>query len=171
VEQIGMDDIGPIIVLQPAPFVSARWNLWLLIGTAAMFALTVLFWPIKAVLRWRYDRPLAFAGRERVLYRLTRVVALVDLVFLAGWPLGFLYAAGHLASLSPSIDWVWRGLQVLGVIGIIGTVIPFLEFQAALRDPGRPWWTKATDGLILVGALATVWLAFSQHLLTLSMKY
>jgi CubicO group peptidase (beta-lactamase class C family) len=171
VEQIGMDDIGPIIVLQPAPFVSARWNLWLLIATAAMFALTILFWPIKAVLRWRYDRRLAFTGRERALYRLTRVVALIDLVFLASWPLGFLFAANHLAGLSPSIDWVWRGVQVLGVIGIVGTVIPLLEFQTALRDPARPWWTKATDGLILVAAVATVWFAFSQHLLTLNMKY
>jgi CubicO group peptidase (beta-lactamase class C family) len=171
VEQIGMEDIGPIIVLQPAPLVSARWNLWLLLATAAMFALTVLFWPVKAVLRWRYDRPLAYAGRARVLYRLTRVVALIDLVFLAGWPLGFLFAASHLASLSPSIDWAWRGLQILGVIGIVGTVIVALEFLTAVRDPDRPWWTKATDALILAATLATIWLAFSQHLLTVDMKY
>jgi len=171
VEQIGMDDIGPIIVLQPAPFVSAPWNLWLLIGTIAMLALTVLFWPVKAVLRWRYDRPLPFSGGARALYRLTRAVALIDLVFLVGWPVGFLLAVGHLASLSPAIDWVWRGLQVLGVIGIVGTVVLVMEFVTALRDPARPWWTKGTDGLLVLAAFATIWFAVSQNLLTVGLKY
>ena len=171
VDQIGMDDIGPILVLQPAGFTAATWNFYLLVFTLAMLALTVLFWPIKAILRWRYGRPLALAGRARTLHRLTRVVALVDLVFLAGFPLAFLTLTSHLAGSPPSIDWIFRGLQLLGVIGVIGTVVPLAEFATALPDPARPWWTKATDLLIAVTALATVWFAFSQNLLTVGLKY
>jgi hypothetical protein len=166
-----MEDIGPLFVLQPAPLFSQSWDFWLLVGTIAMLALTVLFWPIKAILRWRYDRPLELTGGARTLYRLTRVLALIDLVFLVGWPLGVLFAIAHLASLNASIDLLWRGLQVLGIIAIVGAIVPLLQFLTALRDPERVWWTKATDGLILVAAVATIWFAFSQNLLTLDLKY
>ena len=144
-EQIGTDDIGPIIVLLPAGVADGRWNVYLLMATAAMLLLAVLFWPIKAILRWRYDRPFALAGRAAALYRWTRVVALIDLVFLAGFPLGIQVAVSGIATWGPSIDLLWRGLQILGVIGVIGTIVPLWNFAVALRDPARPWWTKATD--------------------------
>ena len=171
VDQIGMEDIGPILVLQPAGLVGAAWNFYFLVFTLVMLALTVVFWPVKAVLRWRYDRPLALAHGARLLYRLTRVIALVDLVFLAGFPLAFAMLSENLAGSPPGIDWIFRGLQVLGVIGVVGTVAPLAELAIALRDPARPWWTKATDLLIAVAALATVWFAFSQNLLTLGLRY
>ncbi len=170
VDQVGSDAIGPV-VLMPAGFAAASWNLWLLIATGAVLALTIAFWPVKAVLRWRYERPLPLMGRARLLYRLTRVVALLDLIFLAGFPLVFIVMVMHFASMSPDIDWVFRGLQLVGLIGVVGTAVPVAEFAVAIRDPARPWWTKASDLLIVLAALATVWFAFSQHLLTVSLKY
>jgi len=171
VVEIGMDDIGPIIVLQPAGFRFASWNLYLAVAAMAMFALTLVFWPIKAVLRWRYDRPFALTGRAKLLYRLARLTALADLIFLIGFPLGFLSLTTSLASHSASIDMLWRVLQVFGVIGIIGTVAVALNFRTALGDRGRPWWTKVTDGLLLVAALAAIWFAFSQNLLSVGLNY
>ena len=111
------------------------------------------------------------AGRARWLYRGARVVALLDLAFLAGFPLTFLMLAGNLAGNSPDTDWVWRALQAVGLLGVLGTAVVIAEFVTALRDPARPWWTKASDGLLAVVALATVWFAFSQHLLSLGLKY
>jgi len=136
-----------------------------------MFALTLIFWPLKALLRWRYDRPSALTGRASTLYLLTRLTALADLIFLAGFPLGFLSLTTSLASHTASIDLLWRALQIIGVIGIVGTVAVALNFLTALGDGGRPWWTKVTDGLLLIAALATVWFAFSQDLLSLSLTY
>jgi CubicO group peptidase (beta-lactamase class C family) len=171
VEQIGMDDIGPVMVIQPVGLTNAPWNLWLLGGTVGMFALALVFWPVKAVLRWRYGRPLPYTGRALTLYRLTRVVALADLIFLAGFPLAFLVLSDALATHTARIDWLFRGLQLAGLIGILATPIPVLEFVTSLGDRQRPWWTKATDGLLVVAALATIWFAVSQHLLSLGMKY
>jgi CubicO group peptidase (beta-lactamase class C family) len=171
VDQIGMDDVGPVMVLQPSGVADAPWNLWLYLGTLAMFAATAIFWPVKAILRWRYERPLALEGRARTLYRATRLVALIDLVFLAGFPIAFAVLQGSLASLSPGIDWIFRGLQVVGVVGILATPVPMMELATAIRDRARPWWTKATDALLVIGVFSTIWLAFSQHLLSLGMKY
>jgi hypothetical protein len=171
VYEIGMDATGPVLALLPAGFTMAPWNFWLLVFTGVVLALTILFWPVKALLRWRYERPMQIAGRARLLYRGARVVALLDLVFLAGFPLVFVILAGGIASHSPDIDWIWRGLQVVGVLGVLGTAVIVAEFVTALRDPARPWWTKASDGLLVVAALATVWFAFSQHLLSVGLKY
>jgi hypothetical protein len=171
VDQIGTDDIGPIIVLQPAGFTQALWNLILLAASLAILVLAVLFWPIKAVLRWRYDRPLMLTGRARLLYRLARVDALLDAIFLAGFPLAFLLIAMSLASWSPRIDWVFRILQLIGIAGVVGTVAPVWNFVIGLRDATRPWWTKVTDLLLALACLSTIWFAFSQNLLTLGLKY
>ncbi len=171
VDQIGTDDIGPIIVLQPASFTQALWNLILLAATFAILVLAVLFWPIKAILRWRYDRPLLLTGRARLLYRLARVDALLDAIFLAGFPVAFLLFATSLASWSPAIDWVFRILQLIGIAGVVGTVAPVWNFVIGLRDGTRPWWTKRTDLLLALACLSTIWFAFSQNLLTLGLKY
>ncbi|HEX4304035.1 MAG TPA: serine hydrolase domain-containing protein [Rhizomicrobium sp.] len=171
VDQIGSDDFGPVLVLQPAGFNAQPWNFYLLVFTVVVLLLAILFWPIKAVLRWRYERPLPLADRARLLYRLTRVVALIDLVFLVGFPLVFAHLNKYPVSFSPDIDWLWRVLQLIGLLGVLGTPIPIAEFVFALRDPARPWWTKASDLLIALAALATVWFAFSQNLLTFGLKY
>ncbi|MEI9931289.1 MAG: serine hydrolase domain-containing protein [Rhizomicrobium sp.] len=60
---------------------SSTWNNPLMIATLSMLFLTAVFWPIKAILRWRYSSPFPLKGRDATLYRLTRVVALIDLVF------------------------------------------------------------------------------------------
>ena len=171
VAMIGTDEFGPIMALQPAGVANAAWDTWLLFGTLAMFAAAVIFWPVKAVLRWRFQRPLPYEGRARTLYRATRVVALIDLIFLAGFPVVFQLLASAPATHTASIDWLFRGLQLVGLIGVLATPIPILELLTALRDRARPWWTKATDALLVAAALATVWFAFSQHLLGFATKY
>ncbi|HEY0302052.1 MAG TPA: serine hydrolase domain-containing protein, partial [Rhizomicrobium sp.] len=66
VAYLGEDDLAPIEVQLPTPLSLAAWNLPLFFCITAMFALVVLFWPVKALLRWRYERPLALTGRARL---------------------------------------------------------------------------------------------------------
>ncbi|WP_457831531.1 hypothetical protein, partial [Staphylococcus aureus] len=69
-------------------------NLWLYGTALGVLALWMLLWPVIAVLRWRFHRPLRMeldrtARRERWL---VRAIVTVTLVFFAGW-LGF-FASG-----------------------------------------------------------------------------
>lgn len=150
---------------------SPSWNLPLLIGSLAMLLLTVVFWPIKAVLRWRYDRPFDLAGRAATLYRLTRVVALVDVVFLCGYFAAMLYGAEHLDFFDPSNDWIFLSLQVLGVIGIAGAAVVVYGFLLGLGDGARPWWTKLTDFLLAVASVAMIWFAWTLNLVNFHLNY
>jgi hypothetical protein len=172
VARIDSDEIPPILVASPASFWRLdKWNLPLLIAAAAVLVLVVLFWPIKAILRWRYDRPFALTGRAASLYRWSRVVALIDLVFLAGWAAYLAYASDHLEWFDTQADPLLRALQIIGLIGVIGTVVPVWQFFVALRERGYAWWTKFTNGLFALASLAFVWFAFSLKLLTFSLNY
>ena len=170
--RIDSDEIPPILVASPASFWRMdTWNLPLLIAAATMLVLVVMFWPIKAILRWRYDRPFALTERVATLYRLSRIVALIDVVFLAGWAAYLTYASDHLAWFDAQADPYLRALQIIGLIGVVGAIVPVWQFFVALRERGYPWWTKFTNGLFALAALAFVWFALSLKLLTFSLNY
>jgi hypothetical protein len=135
------------------PFLYPPVVLPLFAASLLMLTLTALFWPIKAVLRWRYSQPMALGRRDMMLYRLTRVVAWIYVATFAGWAWFLVSAQLSLAVFDSPSDPLIRLLQLLSIIAIAGTIIPILEFWAALRDRQRPWWTKETDGLIVVACV------------------
>ena len=95
VTEIVTDQIPQIVSFLKAPlWQSSKLNMPLFIGMLCMLALTVVFWPIKAILRWRYDASFPLSGRAATLYRLTRLAALCDLILFVG-VLGFFTYAGN----------------------------------------------------------------------------
>ena len=115
--------------------------------------------------------PFALTERVATLYRLSRIVALIDVVFLAGWAAYLTYASDHLAWFDAQADPYLRALQIIGLIGVVGAIVPVWQFFVALRERGYPWWTKFTNGLFALAALAFVWSALSLKLLTFSLNY
>lgn len=172
VTEIAADTYPQILTLERASFwSSSAWNMPLVIATIAMLLLTVIFWPIKALLRWRYGQTFELEGRAATIYRLTRVVALIDLLFLGGY-LGLLtYGGTHLELFNAPFDWAFIVLQTLGVIGIVGTLIALYEVRLAFADPARHWWTKGTDVLIALACLSTVWFALTLNLVNFNLNY
>lgn len=166
-------DIFPqILVLQPVPFFrSVYWVGSVLGASLIMLTLTVIFWPIKAMLRWRYGQRLMLTGRALSLYRLTRVVAFVDVLFLVGWLAFFLLAQFKLSFLDTPSDPYLRALQALGLLGIVGIVFPAGNLWMSLGDASRPWWTKITDCLVLASTLIVAYYAVALHLLSVSLSY
>jgi hypothetical protein len=166
------DAFPQILVIQPVPFFrSLYWFGPILAASAFILLMTVLFWPIKAVLRWRYKRPFGLVGRAAAYYRLTRVVALVDVLFLAGWATFFTLGLLYLSYLDSPSDPFLRLLQLLGVLGILGSVFPLANFWRAIGDRERPWWTKVTDALVALSALAFAYFVLAFHFLSLSLNY
>ncbi|MBI3675004.1 MAG: serine hydrolase [Proteobacteria bacterium] len=172
VARIDSDDIPLILVMSPVGFWdSSLWNVPLLIATFVMLALVVVFWPLKTVLRWRYASPFPLSGRGATIYRLARAVALIDLAFFASWGVFLAMAADRPQLLDAPNDTLLRIFQVVGLIGVLGTVVPLYQLGLSLPDGTRPWWTKISDILLALACLATVWFAFSLHLLSLTLNY
>jgi hypothetical protein len=175
VTELVTDQIPQIVsFLKVSTWQSSKLNMPLFIGMLGMLCLTVVFWPVKAILRWRYDTSFPLTGRAATLYRLTRLAALCDLILFIG-VLGFLTYAGnnHLELFSSSYDWVLRIFQLFGLLGVIGTIPAVMNAAVSVGGSSEehPWWTKFTDVLIALACLLAAWYAVSEHLLVWSLNF
>jgi CubicO group peptidase (beta-lactamase class C family) len=162
----------PVFVLQRPPWwASASWNVPLAIAMFVMLALTVIFWPVKAMLRWRYGRPWELSAGAAVTYRLARMASIVELAVLSGWMVLLVYGEEHIDFLSDRSDWLLVLLQIGGACGILLAVAPLWAFVQNVRDGRRPWWTKVTDLLLALACLAYVWFALSLKLVGFNLNY
>jgi hypothetical protein len=98
-------------------------------------------------------------------------VALIDVVMIAGWLAFLLSGQLHLDVFSSKNDIYVRILQLLSVLAVAGAIVPIVEFVFALQDRSRPWWTKASDGLVALSAVFLAWFVFAFRLVTLSLNY
>jgi|HubBroStandDraft_1064217.scaffolds.fasta_scaffold00397_9 CubicO group peptidase (beta-lactamase class C family) len=172
VEKLMTDDLPPVFVFTPVrTLAAAPWNRPLLFATLGLLLVTALAWPGAALLRCCYDRPFALSGMPAVIHRLSRSVAVLDLVFLGGWCGVILYGLNHLPIFDTPLDPLLRLLQVMGVVGAVGTVFPLWRVYEAWAGPTRSWWTRLASVIVALACVATVWFAFSQRLLTLGLDY
>jgi CubicO group peptidase (beta-lactamase class C family) len=171
VQMLSADEVGGILVLLPVPWQqSGAWILPVILVAVAIVALTALAWPIAAWRRHRRGTPLALSPRERSVYRLARVVALVDVVFLLGWLL--LISAGNsdLAAYDGHLDWAFYALHLLGIIGAAGAIVALWNGWLAIA--GKRGWKAMTWNVALgLSCLAVSWFGFAFNLIQFGLRY
>ncbi|MEO8113461.1 MAG: serine hydrolase domain-containing protein, partial [Phenylobacterium sp.] len=164
VKAIMTDDLPPAFALQPiSGALSAAWNLPLFYLTLVILMIAALTWPLVAIIRWRYGRSFALAGRAALLYRLTRAVCAVDLMFAGLW-FWFLSQRGD-QWFSSSHDWIIRLIQLVGLVGVVGVIAPLANAATILPDASRSWWAKVSSLLIAVACLAFIWFIITLRLI------
>jgi CubicO group peptidase (beta-lactamase class C family) len=170
VTAIGVEG-APIAVLQPATGVYAPWNLALLqVSFLTLFAAAVL-WPVSALVRRRYGGRFALRGGSAVLYRLVRVVAVVDVALAVGWVVLLSVLDQNLALLNDEVDPWLRGLQALGAIGAAGGLIGVLNLMRVWSDHGRGWWAKLSSLLLAAATLSMIWFVLGLRLVTPGLNF
>jgi CubicO group peptidase (beta-lactamase class C family) len=166
------DELPAVMVLQPVPgWASAGWNMPLLSIMIGVLLLTVLLWPVAALVRRHYGRPFPLAGGEARIYRLTRVAALVDLLAL----LAYVLIASLISSLTIAADVgadpLIRIAQGLCLLGIIGAIISLWNAFLAWTRKGRSRWAKISATVIAFACVAFVWFVLTLRLVTPSLNY
>jgi CubicO group peptidase (beta-lactamase class C family) len=158
----------PFMVFDKAPWnESWMFNNVLIFGSLGILALTVVLWPIAAMARWHYGRPLKIAGGSRVL---VRIVCLIDVAFAGLW-LWMLSSSGDVGQLTDARDPMFRMAQVIGCIGVIGTIFALYDGWTALRDSNRWWWNRVHGVGIALACVGFSWFLFHWHMLSFSLKY
>jgi len=171
VRWISFDEASPVAVWMPVSFwQSAAWNLPLLYLSLLVFLLTALLWPVAALVRYRCGKSFALMGAARRWYRLSRVVAILHLLFAAGWLLALLQLNIGIAHFNNAFDGTLRLIQLIGVLAILGTIAVVMNAVCAWRQPSG-WWRKTNSLLLLIACLAAIWFAFSLHLLNVHLNY
>ena len=172
VKAVWFDETVPAFVLQPVGAAHNKdWILPLLGASVVVLAILVLSWPLSAFVRWRYKQRFAHRGGRAVAYRLVRMAAAADVVFVLGMVATIISTASQTSALDGSNDWVFRLFQLLGVLGLSGLVLGPLHLFAAMRDGTASWWAKLTALLATVAFFAIAYLAFTIPLLTATLNY
>jgi CubicO group peptidase (beta-lactamase class C family) len=171
VQMLSADEVGGIMVFLPVPWQQS--GAWILPGVglaSVILVLTVLAWPIAAWRRRRRGTPLALSPRELSIYRIARVVALIDAAFLLGW-MGIVSAGNaDLAAYDGHLDIWFYVLHVLGLIGGVGTLVALWNGWLAIA--GKRGWKAATWNVGLAAScVAITWFAFAFNLIRFTLKY
>jgi CubicO group peptidase (beta-lactamase class C family) len=162
---------SPFEVFQPAHGAYARWNLVLLEVSLAVLAITVVLWPIAALVRRHYGQAFKLIGRSATLHRWVRIIALVDVILAIGWMTILTLIGKDLSLLSDAINPWLMLLQALGVLAIIGSVIGLLNLVQVWRDGSTNWRAKLTSAALAFATLSAAWLVIALRLATLSLQF
>jgi CubicO group peptidase (beta-lactamase class C family) len=142
-----------------------------LVISLVLMLLTLILWPIGWFVRRHYGHKLELSPRGRLLRILVRVVFLLNLIFVAALFGLTLYGLEHLEVFSDRGTLWFRLIQIVGVIGAIGTLVVLVN--AALTWFGKRWsiWMKIQATILLLASLGVLWFAFAGNLLRFSSTY
>jgi CubicO group peptidase (beta-lactamase class C family) len=164
---MGMD--YPFMVLEQAPWnESGIFNYILIFGSLGILALTVVLWPVGAVVRWHYARPLKPEHRGVRLF--VRIVCLIDLAFACAW-IAMLSGLSNPGKLNDSLDPLLRIVQIVGWLGVIGTIAAVYDAWLAFRETNRWWFSRLHAAAIALACVGFCWFLSHWHMLSFSLKY
>lgn len=147
---------------------SKGFNLFLIILVTAVSIATVIFWPLSAGIRRHYGRPLALTPDQRRLRWAIRIVALLDLIYIASWAL---LLGGGEPLFDASLDPKLRLIQLIGWLGSLGTIVVIYAVVKTWRAPGEWKLSRLGNVLIVLSAVSFSWFLFYWHLLHFSLQY
>jgi CubicO group peptidase (beta-lactamase class C family) len=166
-----IDSEEPTSVLQSVPFLrSTSLNLTVLVASIAILALTVVLWPITAIVRRRYGRPPASQAVRRLKVLIGAVVVL-ELLYVIAWIV--LLAPVTSVSLwvySSRLDPVVRALQLAGLLGIAASAVGVWALWriSGLQSSRIVWLRNAALAAALIGI---VWIGFAGKLMSFNLNY
>ena len=157
-QRIGMAQNGKLLVI-------------VLVVSLVLMLLTLILWPVSWFVRRHYGRALDMAPRERLLRVLVRLVFLLDLIFILALFALTMYGLEHLEVFSDRGTLWFRLIQIVGVIGAIGTVIVLANAALTWMERRRSIWMKLQATILLLASLGVLWFAFAGNLLRFSSTY
>jgi hypothetical protein len=171
VKFLAFDSAGGIAVLMPVPgSQSSAWINPLMLTAIAVLLVSVVAWPVAALVRRRYKAARALTGPQVVAHRLTRVAAIVGLLFLAGWAIVIQRGLSDLSAFGGRMDWAVALLHLVGVLVIAGVGVS--AWHARLTFTGLARWSSKAWSLALVGSLAAVaWFGLAFNLIGWQVRY
>ena len=143
-----------------------------LIGASlALLLATVLLWPVAALIRRRYARPLPLSPRDRLLFRLSRVVCLLEIICVAlvGLPMSLIES--DVSYLGDGMNPWLIASHLTGWLAALGLIVLGMAAVRFWRITDLGWWPRVHATLLLLASVAFVAFACWGHLLSPSLKF
>ena len=162
-----IDGISPFMVFDRAPASkSSAWIMPALYVGLGVLLITLLQWPVSALIRRHYKTPLTLSRRSLRVYRGVRVAGGLVVALVAAWAISL----STLKAL-PSYDpWLWF-LQIAGLIILVGGVVLAALNLRNVRQEKRGWFRTLWATLILLAILLTFYVAWTFGLIAMTVNY
>jgi hypothetical protein len=172
------NEAGRLTIVVPFPAlqfhrtsgVAGRWfNTVLVLFSLAVIALTLILWPVAALVRWHYGTRLdTTAGTRRLRWAVRLVCALNVAAVLVAVYIGSLQATP--GAFNARLDPVLRLMQLLLLLGALGSVVAIVYAIRVLRSRAW-WWTKVYESAIAIACVGFAWFVIYWRVLTPTLKY
>jgi CubicO group peptidase (beta-lactamase class C family) len=140
-------------------------------GSLALLIATVLLWPVAALIRKRYRRPLPLSPGGRFLFRLSRIVCILQLIHVA-------LVAFPTSRVDTNVSYIGEGLNpwltashVAGWLAAAGLIVLAIAAVRFWKTPELGWWPRVHATLLLLASAAFVSFGWHVHLLSPSLKF
>lgn len=170
VTRFSLEPYAPIMVFE-------RLSTWralsrpLLVASLLVLALTVLAWPVSAMVRRYYRVPYRLAGADARMHRRSRIAALAVLLALGG-TLAFVVAMlNSLEMTSPDSDGIIIALRLFATVALpLGAAVGVWNAWHVLRAPRR-LLARLWALLLALACLYALWIGVVHHVIGFGASY
>lgn len=160
----------PAVVYQRASLIQdKKYNLPLLISCLVIMALTLLFWPVGAVIRSHYHQRLEMDDKQRRARLWIRLICALDIIFIVA--MIHTFSGNEAGDLSEKLDLRINLIQAVGVLGALGTLLVLVACLRSWRDRNLWVWAKVWNFLVLAASIGFTWFVLYWNLLDFSKNY
>ena len=160
----------PFMVFQQIsnPLDKQSVNYFIIGFSLCVIALTLLFWPIAAILRKHYGKPLSLEPAAKRLRLWVRLVC----ILVAGFVVGLLVLLSKAdRPLTERNDFGLHFLQVLGLLAGVGALIAIYSSLKSWGDSGQWFWYKLWNTFLALSCVGFFWFIYHWHLLNFHLNY
>jgi CubicO group peptidase (beta-lactamase class C family) len=170
--RFSFDMLSPFMVFERVPwYANSAWLRPLLYTSLAALLLTVIFWPVTAIVRSRYGSPLGLSPEGLRGYRQSKLGALLIVAALGLWVLIFSLMLQNTAYLNGSLDPLLWFAELFGTFAFVAGAVLMLLNLRAVWSGGRRWPAKLWSVVLLISALTVLWFALVFKLISFGVTY
>lgn len=168
---LGHDTSSGIQVFMPVSAgTSGGWIIPVVLLAAVSLLLTVIAWPVAALIRRRYGVTFEMTKQQTLARRLLGATAVVNLTFLVGWAVLVQSGLANLARFDGRADVWFIVLQLLGFVGLMGAGVALWNAWLSLRG-SRGWWPKTWSVVLAASCISITWIGFTLNLIKFNLYY
>jgi CubicO group peptidase (beta-lactamase class C family) len=140
-------------------------------GSLGLLVLTLILWPVAVIIRKRYGRPLFSTRTDRLLYFASRLVCLLEILFVALILLPLSMADKNIAFIGDGINPWLQTAHVLGWLAAGGLIVLTIAAIRSWKVAGLGWWARVHPTLLWVASVTFLAFAAWAHLLSPSLRF
>jgi hypothetical protein len=136
----------------------------------AALALTLIFWPTRAIVRRRLGATMPLEKNNLRVFRFSRIAAGAILAVLIAWIVAVTMMFGDV-SFGSAMDTILMALGVLSVIAFVGGFLVLLWYAYTVWRGGWRWTAKVWSIVLVMAAATVLHVAINYNLIGFSANY